>query len=81
MASPARCQRTGKVATFLTGRGMARGRCTFRQRDLTAAIRAAVAAGCQVAKAEIDADGKIVVVMRPEESDAEAIAPVKQIVM
>ena len=39
---------------------MARGPCTFRKRDLTVAIRAVVAAGCEVVRAEIDpATGKI----------------------
>jgi hypothetical protein len=43
---------------------MARGPCTFRQRDLTAAVKAMVAAGCQVQRAEIDpATGKIVVIV------------------
>jgi hypothetical protein len=40
---------------------MARGPCTFRQRDLTRLIKAAKAAGEQVCKVEIDKDGKIVV--------------------
>lgn len=43
---------------------MARGSCTFRQRDVTAAVKAVIAAGCEVARAEIDrATGKIVVVI------------------
>ena len=42
---------------------LARGPCTFRKRDLTTAIKAVVAAGCVVARAEIEpATGKIVVV-------------------
>jgi hypothetical protein len=42
---------------------LARGNCTFRQRDVTAAIKAAVAAGREVARAEIDpATGKIIIV-------------------
>jgi hypothetical protein len=38
---------------------MARGPCTFRQRDLTRAIRGAVAAGQIVERACVDADGRI----------------------
>lgn len=42
---------------------VARGPCTFRKRDLIAAIKAVVAAGCEVARAEIEpATGKIVIV-------------------
>ena len=41
---------------------MARGRCTFKQQDVTRAVRAMVAAGIEVQRVEIDRDGKIVVV-------------------
>ena len=41
---------------------MARGNCTFRQRDMAAAIRAARAAGIEIAKVEVDKDGKIIIV-------------------
>ena len=41
---------------------MSRGPATFKQRDLTAAVKALVAAGCEVARVEIGKDGKIVVV-------------------
>lgn len=42
---------------------MSRGPCTFRKRDLITAIKAVVAAGCEVVRAEIEpATGKIVVV-------------------
>ena len=37
---------------------MSRGRCTFRQSDATKAIKAAVAAGVEVARVEIDKDGR-----------------------
>jgi hypothetical protein len=40
---------------------MARGNCTFRQRDATRAVRAAMAAGLIVQRIEIDKHGKIVV--------------------
>jgi hypothetical protein len=41
---------------------MARGPCTFRQLDVTRALRAVAAAGIEVQRIEIDKDGKIVVV-------------------
>lgn len=37
--------------------------CIFRQRDITKAVRGAVAAGVRVAKVEVDKDGRIVVVV------------------
>jgi hypothetical protein len=47
---------------------MARGRCTFKQQDATRAARAAIAAGLEVQRIEIDTDGKIVVVTgKPKE--------------
>ncbi len=42
---------------------MARGRCTFKQKDATRAARAAIAAGLEVQRIEIEKDGKIVVVI------------------
>jgi hypothetical protein len=41
---------------------MSRGPSTFRQQDVTRALRATVAAGIEVERVEIDKDGKIVVV-------------------
>lgn len=41
---------------------MPRARCTFRQRDLRLAVETARAAGLDIARFEIDRDGKIVVV-------------------
>jgi hypothetical protein len=41
---------------------MSRGPCTFKQQDVTRALRAAVAAGVAVERIEITKDGKIVVV-------------------
>jgi hypothetical protein len=51
---------------------MARARCSFRPRDLTAAIKSVIRAGCEIARAEIDpATGKIVVVVgKPQEATA-----------
>jgi hypothetical protein len=40
---------------------LARGNCTFRKRDVTAAVKAVVAAGVEVARVEVEG-GKIVVV-------------------
>lgn len=40
---------------------MARGALTFRQRDVTAAVRAVAAAGCAVVRVEVGKSGKIVI--------------------
>lgn len=42
---------------------MTRGACTFKERDVTRALRATLAAGVQVQRVEIDQSGKIVLVM------------------
>jgi hypothetical protein len=41
---------------------MARGPLTFRQQDVTRAVKAVVAAGVAVERVEVDQSGKIVVV-------------------
>jgi len=41
---------------------MPRGQCTFKQRDVKAALKAARDAGVEVARVEVDKDGKIVVI-------------------
>jgi hypothetical protein len=41
---------------------MSRRPCTFKQRDVTKAVKAIVAAGVHVERVEIDQAGKIVVV-------------------
>jgi hypothetical protein len=40
---------------------MPRGQCTFRQGDVTKAVKGVVAAGVQIARVEIDPTGKIVI--------------------
>jgi hypothetical protein len=40
-----------------------RGNCTFRQRDVTSALRAVAAAGREVQRLEIDRDGRIIVLI------------------
>jgi len=42
---------------------MSRSRSTFRQTDLTRAIKAARNAGVEVARAEIAKDGKIIIII------------------
>jgi hypothetical protein len=41
---------------------MSRGQQTFKQRDVTKAIKATVKAGIAVERVEIDKDGKIIIV-------------------
>jgi hypothetical protein len=45
---------------------MARATCTFRRRDVTAAIKAARDAGVEVARVEVDKAGKIIVVAKTQ---------------
>jgi hypothetical protein len=48
---------------------MSRGQQTFKQNDLTKAIKATVKAGIAVGRVEIDKDGRIVIVpARPEDA-------------
>lgn len=47
---------------------------TFRQSDVTRAVKAALAAGVRIERIEIDKDGKIVVVV----GEADKNAPVEQ---
>jgi hypothetical protein len=51
---------------------------TFRQLDITRALRAADAAGREVRRVEIDRDGKIVLVMvEPAGSESKVADPAK----
>ena len=51
---------------------MSRGQQTFRQSDVTKAVKATVKAGIAVRRVEIDTNGKIVVVAAtPEDADTE----------
>jgi hypothetical protein len=48
---------------------MSRRQCTFKQRDVTKAVKAIVAAGVQIERVEVGKDGKIVIVTaKPTES-------------
>jgi DNA-binding MarR family transcriptional regulator len=48
---------------------MSRGQQTFKQSDVTKALKAAVKAGIAIERVEIDKDGKIVIVTgRPEDA-------------
>jgi hypothetical protein len=49
---------------------MSRGQQTFKQRDVTKALKATVKAGIAVDRVEIDKNGKIVIVTgRPEDTE------------
>ena len=60
---------------------MGRGKCTFRQRDLIAALKAARATGLHVVRYEIGADGKIIIVTADSETADPARVPADQIVL
>ena len=50
---------------------MGHGPCTFKKRDVKAALKAAREAGIEVARVEIGKDGKIVIVAgKPGESNS-----------
>lgn len=64
---------------------MARGPCTFKQRDVTQAIKGVLAAGMKVAQCEIDRQGKIIIIAANgalrEPIDSEEISPAARIVL
>ena len=68
------------LVLLFTGTLMSKGMLTFKETDLRRAIRAFQKAGISIARAEIDQDGKIVVVTgnsseqpQPDQSDDEII--------
>ena len=54
---------------FRAGAVMARGACTFKQQDVTRALKATQAAGLQVHRVEIDKEGKITLVTAKDQPD------------
>jgi hypothetical protein len=60
---------------------MGRGKCTFRQRDLIAALKAARAANLQVVRYEIGADGKIIIVIVDTGAAEPVSVPPAQIIL
>lgn len=46
-------------------------KCTFRKRDVQAAVKAVTAAGEKVARVELDANGKIIIVTSNEPPETE----------
>jgi hypothetical protein len=55
---------------------MSRGPSTFRQRDLTRAVKAVIAAGLRVVGVNVGADGRIEVVTSDEEKKAAGNSPI-----
>jgi len=53
---------------------VSRSNCTFKQTDVTRAVKAVVAAGVEVARIEIDKAGKIVILAgKPGESNSAGV--------
>ena len=59
---------------------MGRNPSTFKQRDVTKAVKAVTAAGIQIARVEVDKDGRIVVVAGKPTSDSTSANPWDQVV-
>jgi hypothetical protein len=51
---------------------VSRGKCTFKQSDLTRALKATKAAGVDVAKIEIEPDGRMVMVLSGKEGNKDS---------
>jgi hypothetical protein len=62
---------------------MSRGAQTFRQGDVTKALKAAAAAGIDVGRVEIDRDGKIIVIVaepaKTPDTDHETSADIRKL--
>ena len=56
---------------------MSRGQQTFKQRDVTKALKATVKAGIAVERVEIDKDGKIIIVTAKAEDTVNGGSPEK----
>jgi hypothetical protein len=56
---------------------MSRGQQTFKQRDVTKAIRGTVKAGIAIKRVEIDKDGKIIIVTAKAEDAVNGDNPEK----
>lgn len=54
---------------------MPKGRAAFKQRDVTRAARAAMAAGLEVQRVEIDRDGKVTLVTSKDAATVPADDP------
>jgi hypothetical protein len=52
---------------------MGRGKCTFKQRDLKAALKAVSQSGAKAARVEVKPDGTIVVILGEPPSTVAAI--------
>jgi hypothetical protein len=58
---------------MMTSGKMSRRGSSFRQNDVTRALKAVVAAGVDISRVEIDPDGKLIVVTgKPAEPDTES---------
>jgi hypothetical protein len=62
-------------ADNLQGSRMARAPSTFRQQDVTRAVKAVTAAGVHIARVEIDKSGKIVIVTGGAKAELSELAP------
>jgi hypothetical protein len=54
---------------------MARAPSTFRQQDVTKAVKAVTAAGVHIARIEVDPSGRIVIITAAAETEREICTP------